>query len=153
MIALLQRVRHAQVSIAGQCRAQVGSGLLVLLGVGTDDTAADVAWLSRKIVQLRLFADEEGKMNRSVQDVGGELLLISQFTLLGDARKGNRPTYTAAARPEVAVPLYEAMIAQLEAALGRPIGTGVFGADMQVSLCNDGPVTLWLDSRPARPQA
>ena len=153
MIALLQRVRYAQVSIADTYRAQIGPGLLVLLGIATDDTAADVAWLSRKIVQLRIFADQAGQMNRSVQDVSGELLLISQFTLLGDARKGNRPAYTAAARPEVAVPLYEAMIAQLGDALGRPIGTGVFGAYMQVSLCNDGPVTLWLDSRRARPQA
>ncbi|MGB3619520.1 MAG: D-aminoacyl-tRNA deacylase [Catalinimonas sp.] len=147
MLTVIQRVKSAEVRIDGVVRGQVGAGLLVLLGIGHDDGPDDVAYLSRKITQLRIFADAAGKMNRSVRDVGGGILLVSQFTLHADTRKGHRPSYVAAAPPAVAEPLYERMIHQLAADLGQPIATGRFGADMQVSLLNDGPVTIVLDSR------
>lgn len=122
---------------------------MVLLGIAENDTEKDLHWLCKKIVQMRLFADAEGKMNLSVQDVKGNLLLISQFTLLADVQKGNRPSFVKAARPEQAIPLYQQAIALLQEAMGKPIATGIFGADMQVNLTNNGPVTIVLDSKTA----
>jgi D-tyrosyl-tRNA(Tyr) deacylase len=147
MRTVIQRVSLASVTIAGTVRAAIGPGLLVLLGVEPADTPADIAWLSGKLVRLRVFSDDHGLMNRSVQETGGGILVVSQFTLFASTRKGNRPSYTDAARPEVAVPLYEAFLRQLAADLGRPVATGEFGADMQVALVNDGPVTIWIDSK------
>ena len=145
MRLVVQRVSEARVTIAGVVRGQIGAGLLVLAGIAPTDTAADVQRLARKLVALRILADDDGKMNRAVVDTGGGILLISQFTLLADTRKGNRPSYIGAAPPALAVPLYEQLIAAVAAALGRPIQTGEFGADMQVSLVNDGPVTIILE--------
>ena len=150
MIAVVQRVLQASVRVDGVVCGQIGAGLLVLLGVAHADEEADVAWLSRKLVQLRIFADASGQMNRSVQAVGGEILLVSQFTLHASVKKGNRPSFVAAAPPRVAIPLYESMVTQLAAALGRPVQTGRFGADMQVALVNDGPVTLIIDTSERR---
>jgi len=147
MRAVLQRVREASVTIEGEVTGTIGQGLLILLGIEDADTVEDVAWLSKKIVQMRIFGDEAGLMNRSVQDVGGDLLLISQFTLHAATKKGNRPSFIKAARPEKAIPLYDNMIAQLSTDLGKPIATGTFGADMKVALINDGPVTIIIDSR------
>jgi D-tyrosyl-tRNA(Tyr) deacylase len=147
MRAVIQRVSQAHVSIAGQITSQIGRGLLVLLAIETTDTTTDIEWLSGKLVRLRIFADEAGLMNRSVLDVGGEILLISQFTLFASTKKGNRPSYLRSARPEVAIPLYEQFKIRLAQDLGRTIGSGEFGADMQVSLINDGPVTLLIDSK------
>ena len=147
MRGVIQRVSMARVEVAGRVTGEVGRGLLVLLGVAPEDQADDVEWLANKLAGLRIFQDDEGVMNRSVVDVGGSILLVSQFTLLASTKKGNRPSYTGAARPEVAEPLYESMRRRLEALLGRPVPTGVFGADMQVHLVNDGPVTLVIDSR------
>ena len=146
MRLVVQRVSEARVTIGGAVRGQIGPGLLVLAGIAPTDTPADAARLARKLVALRILADDEGRMNRAVLDTGGGVLLISQFTLLADTRKGNRPSYLGAAPGEVAIPLYEQLIREVEAALGRPIQTGEFGADMQVSLVNDGPVTLILES-------
>jgi D-tyrosyl-tRNA(Tyr) deacylase len=125
----------------------IGPGLLVLVGIEDADTEVDIAWLSAKIVQLRIFNDAEGVMNCSLKEVGGELLLVSQFTLHASTKKGNRPSYIRASKPPVAVPIYEKLIARLEAELGKSIGTGVFGADMKVSLVNDGPVTILMDTK------
>ncbi len=125
----------------------IRQGLVVLVAVEDGDTEDDIAWMSGKLVRLRIFNDEHGVMNRSVQEVGGGILLISQFTLLASTRKGNRPSYSRSARPEIAIPIYEALVRHLGAELGRPIQTGEFGADMQVSLVNDGPVTIIIDSR------
>jgi D-tyrosyl-tRNA(Tyr) deacylase len=147
MRTVLQRVSSASVSSAGQITGQIGRGLLVLLAVEEADTAEDVEWLSGKIVRLRIFPDEAGLMNRSVQDIGGEILLISQFTLFASTKKGNRPSYLRSARPEAAIPLYEQFKSRLTQDLGNPIATGEFGADMQVSLVNDGPVTILIDSQ------
>jgi D-aminoacyl-tRNA deacylase len=147
MRAVIQRVSQAHVSIAGQITSQIGRGLLVLIAIETADTTTDIEWLSGKLVRLRIFADEAGLMNRSVQDIGGEILLISQFTLFASTKKGNRPSYLRSARPEVAIPLYEQFKTRLAQDLGRAIGSGEFGADMQVSLINDGPVTLLIDSK------
>lgn len=147
MRALIQRVREASVTVAGEVSGAIGHGLLVLAGVAADDTAEDRAWIARKIVQLRIFDDEAGVMNRSVVDVGGGLLVVSQFTLFASTRKGNRPSWSGAAPPDVAKPMIDAFVAELTAASGRPVATGVFGAMMQVRLVNDGPVTLWFDSR------
>jgi D-tyrosyl-tRNA(Tyr) deacylase len=144
---VIQRVRSASVDIAGTRHAEIGPGLLVLVGIEPSDTPADLEGLAQKTVNLRIFDDDAGVMNRSLADTGGGLLLVSQFTLFASTRKGNRPSYSAAARPEIAVPLYEAFQSRLVELLGRPVPTGVFGADMQVSLVNDGPVTLWIDSR------
>jgi len=144
---VLQRVSEAAVSIAGETVGRIGRGLLVLVGVEAGDTEADVAWLAAKVAQLRIFADETGKMNLTVRDVGGEVLVVSQFTLHASTKKGNRPGFGRAARPEEAVPLYESFIAVLEPQVGRPVARGVFGADMQVTLVNDGPVTILIDSR------
>lgn len=147
MRALIQRSKNAAVSIAGEVVGAIDHGLVVLLGIEAADTAADADWLAGKIVQMRIFADAEGRMNLSVRDVGGGLLVVSQFTLHASTRKGNRPSFIRAARPEQAVPLYEHFLAALEREAGRPVARGVFGADMQVALVNDGPVTLWMDSQ------
>ncbi len=145
MRAVLQRVSRAQVGVGGEVVGSIGPGLLVLLGVNQTDTAEQVRWLADKIIGLRIFNDADGKMNRSLMDVGGACLVVSQFTLYGDTRKGRRPSFIDAARPEVAVPLYEAFLDALRAQ-GVPVAAGVFGADMQVELVNDGPVTLILDT-------
>ncbi|MFN7280355.1 MAG: D-aminoacyl-tRNA deacylase [bacterium] len=147
MRTVIQRVQQASVMADGQPAGAIGQGLLVLLGIEEADTAADIEWLCQKIVNLRIFNDEDGVMNRSVLDIGGEILLVSQFTLFASTKKGNRPSYIRAARPDIAIPLYERTILQLTAGLGRSISTGVFGADMQVSLVNDGPVTILIDTK------
>lgn len=147
MKAVIQRVSQASVTIDGNIKSAIGAGLLVLLGIEEADTAEDITWLSAKIINLRILADENGVMNVSVKDAGGELLLVSQFTLHASTKKGNRPSYIKAARPEFAIPMYEKMIEQLTLDLGKPIKTGVFGADMKVSLLNDGPVTIIMDSK------
>ena len=147
MRALLQRVTHASVTIDGQLKSSIGKGLLVLVGIEDADATDDLQWLSQKIVNLRIFNDAEGVMNLSVKDVDGELLVVSQFTLHASTKKGNRPSYIKAAKPPVAVPLYEAFVRQLEADLGKSVGTGEFGADMKVELLNDGPVTIWMDTK------
>ncbi|HEX5221888.1 MAG TPA: D-aminoacyl-tRNA deacylase [Verrucomicrobiae bacterium] len=147
MRAVLQRVSEASVTTAGQIRATIQQGLLVLIGIEEADTAEDIEWLSGKIVRLRIFNDEQGVMNRSVQDLRGEILVVSQFTLFASTRKGNRPSYIRSARPEISIPLYQQFIVQLEKDLGKSVQTGEFGADMQVRLLNDGPVTVWIDSK------
>ncbi len=147
MRAVLQRVSTASVTIAGQIKGQIGRGLLVLLAVEEADTTEDIEWLSGKIVRLRIFADNAGLMNRSIQESGGEILAISQFTLFASTKKGNRPSYLRSARPEIAIPRYEQFLARLAQDLGKPVACGEFGAEMQVSLTNDGPVTLCLDSK------
>lgn len=147
MRAVIQRVSSASVTVAGETTGAIGRGLLVLLGVHPADTVADGQWLAEKLVRLRIFEDEAGQMNRSVQDLGGGILVVSQFTLFASTRKGTRPSFNDAARPELAIPLYEQFVAQAAAALGRPVATGRFGAMMQVSLVNDGPVTLVIDTR------
>ena len=147
MKVVLQRVRNASVSISGEIRSYIGPGMLVLLGISQDDDRSDLEWLVRKIAALRIFDDEDGVMNRSIVEVGGEALVVSQFTLLASTRKGNRPSWFKAAGHEIAVPLYEAFCSALSEAIGKPVGTGVFGADMQVSLINDGPVTICIDTK------
>jgi D-tyrosyl-tRNA(Tyr) deacylase len=147
MRAVIQRVSTANVSIENKIVGSIQQGLLVLLAIEETDGDDDLLWLSGKITRLRIFNDDAGLMNRSVMELNGGILLISQFTLFASTRKGNRPSYTRAARPEIAIPLYEKFIAQLTTDLGKPIQTGRFGADMQVSLTNDGPVTLIIDSR------
>jgi D-tyrosyl-tRNA(Tyr) deacylase len=147
MRAVVQRASEAHVTIGGYVVGRIGRGLVVLLGVEQGDAAADAEWLAAKIAQMRIFADEDGKMNRSVHEIGGEALVVSQFTLHASTKKGNRPSFTRAARPEEAVPLYEHFLAVFEPQVGRPIARGVFAADMQVSLVNDGPVTIPIDSR------
>jgi len=147
MRAVIQRVGKAGVSIDGKWHAQIGEGLLVFLGIEDADTDGDVQWLSARIVNLRVFDDEQGVMNVSVKDKNGGILLVSQFTLHASTKKGNRPSYTRASKPEQAIPLYEKMAAQLSADLGKQVQTGVFGADMKVDLLNDGPVTIWIDSK------
>ena len=147
MRVVIQRVLEASVSISGAVTAAIGPGLLVLLGICEEDGAADIDWLVKKIAGLRIFDDENGVMNVDVRDAGGEALVVSQFTLMASTKKGNRPSYIRAARPEVAIPLYEQFCAALEGALGKPVPTGTFGADMQVSLINDGPVTICIDTK------
>ncbi|MFM7645558.1 MAG: D-aminoacyl-tRNA deacylase [Sphingomonadales bacterium] len=147
MRAVVQRVSEASVTIAGSVHASIRSGLLVLLGVETDDQQEDIDWLAAKIVQLRIFNDDAGQMNLSLQDIGGEILLISQFTLHAATKKGNRPSFIKAARPQQAMVWYEQMIARLRMELGPRLQSGVFGADMKVSLCNEGPVTIWFDTK------
>jgi D-tyrosyl-tRNA(Tyr) deacylase len=147
MIAVIQRVSESSVTIDGKVKSKIGIGLLVLLGIEEADGKEDIEWLAKKIVNLRIFPDEQEVMNKSLLDVDGELLLISQFTLHASTKKGNRPSYIKAARPEIALPLYEEAIRVLEAELGKSIGTGSFGADMKVSLVNEGPVTLIMDTK------
>jgi D-tyrosyl-tRNA(Tyr) deacylase len=140
-------VQKASVTINQHLHSQIGPGLLLLLGIESADTSEDIEWLVGKIVQMRIFNDENEVMNKSILDAGGDILLVSQFTLHASIKKGNRPSYIKAARPEIATPLYEAMISRLSKALGKNISTGSFGADMQVALINDGPVTIWMDSK------
>ncbi|NJB87305.1 D-tyrosyl-tRNA(Tyr) deacylase [Lewinella marina] len=147
MRVLIQRVSEASVTIADSVSGQIGPGLLILLGVEDADTDEDIDWLCGKISRLRIFSDAEGKMNLSVTDIDGGLLVVSQFTLFASTKKGNRPGFTRSAGPAVAIPLYERFVARLSAEAGRPVATGEFGADMQVALVNDGPVTIWMDSR------
>ena len=147
MRAVIQRVSHASVTINAEIKGAIQKGLLVLLGIEETDTPADIEWLSGKLVRLRIFDDESGVMNLSVQDVQGDILLVSQFTLFASTKKGNRPSYSRAANPAVAVPLYEAFIRRLTQDLARPIQTGEFGADMKVLSTNDGPVTIIIDTR------
>jgi D-tyrosyl-tRNA(Tyr) deacylase len=149
MRTLLQRVSAASVTIDGQIHGNIQQGLLILLGIEAEDTAADIDWLIRKIVAMRIFSDAEGLMNLSVQDIGGDLLIVSQFTLHASVKKGNRPSFIRAARPDTAIPLYELFIQKATEAMGKPVATGKFGADMKVSLLNDGPVTIWMDSKQA----
>ncbi|HEY1052909.1 MAG TPA: D-aminoacyl-tRNA deacylase [Prosthecobacter sp.] len=147
MRLVLQRVSSASVTINGQVTGQIGKGLMILAGIEGADTAEDLAWLVQKVTQMRIFSDAEDKMNLSIKDIGGELLVVSQFTLHASTKKGNRPGFTRAARPEQAIPLYEQFLALLEADLGKPVARGVFGADMKVALVNDGPVTICIDSQ------
>lgn len=147
MRALIQRVTHAEVTIEGNVNGKIGKGLLVLLGVHATDTKEDIDWLVKKVSQLRIFDDADGVMNRSVMDIDGEVLVVSQFTLYASTKKGNRPSYINAAVPDIAIPLYEAFVKTLSTTLSKPIPTGIFGADMQVSLCNDGPVTIMIDTK------
>lgn len=147
MRVVIQRVAHASVTIEGEVHGHIGSGLLVLLGIEDADGPEDIAWLSGKIVNLRIFNDAEGVMNRSVKEAGGDILLVSQFTLHASTKKGNRPSYIRASKPDIAIPLYEQMIRQLSGDLGKTIQTGQFGADMKVELLNDGPVTIGMDTK------
>lgn len=147
MRALIQKVTQASVVIESVEYSQIKHGLLVLLGIEDADDLTDIHWLTSKIGQMRLFNDENGVMNLSVKEVSGEVMVVSQFTLHASTKKGNRPSYIKAARPEKAIPLYESFISGMETALEKPIKTGIFGADMKVSLVNDGPVTIWLDSK------
>lgn len=147
MRVVVQRVSSARVGIGGRVAGEIGPGLLVLLGIAREDTAADVAWLARKVVELRVFPDEAGRMNRALREFGGGLLVVSQFTLFASTRKGTRPSFNDAAPPDVAIPLYEAFLRECEILTGRPVARGEFGAEMAVSLVNDGPVTLVIDSR------
>ena len=147
MRVVIQKVTEASVSIENQIVASIDKGLLVLVGIEDGDTNEDIAWLSSKIVNLRVFDDANGVMNLSVKEVEGEVLIVSQFTLHASTKKGNRPSYIKAARPEVAIPIYEAFIKQVETLLGKRVPTGQFGAMMQVSLCNDGPVTILIDTK------
>ena len=147
MRVVIQRVSSASVTIGGAVKSAIGPGLLVLLGIGHEDDESDIDYLVKKTAALRIFNDEDGVMNRSVTDVGGEIIVVSQFTLMAQTKTGNRPSYIEAAGHEKAIPLYEAFCSRMSAALGRPVGTGEFGADMQVALVNDGPVTITIDSK------
>ena len=147
MRTVIQRVTSASVSIGGEVVGEIGKGVMLLLGIGPEDTQQDADWLVGKVSRLRIFDDANGVMNLSLQDIEGEALVVSQFTLMASYKKGNRPSYIHAAPPGVAIPLYEYFVAQLQQTLGRPVPTGRFGADMQVSLTNDGPVTIVMDSK------
>ncbi len=147
MRAVIQRVSEASVSIENKKKVEIGNGLLILLGIENADTQEDVDWLAAKIARLRIFPDDKGVMNLSLQDVGGDAIVVSQFTLHASTKKGNRPSYIHAAGPEVAVPLYEKFVKTLEEQLGKPVGTGEFGAMMDVALVNSGPVTIIIDTR------
>ena len=147
MIAVIQRVREASVTVAEQVTGEIGQGILLLLGVEDADTDEDIDWLTRKVANLRIFNDEEGVMNRSLIDVAGQALVVSQFTLHASTKKGNRPSYIKAAKPDIAIPRYEGFVAKLQELLGKPVATGEFGADMDVRLLNDGPVTIIIDTK------
>ena len=147
MKVVIQRVRHASVAIGGELYSNIGAGMLILLGVADGDADDDLAWLLKKVMSLRIFDDAAGVMNLDVRQVGGDVMVVSQFTLLASTKKGNRPSYIHAAPPSQSVPLYEAFCRRLGQAIGKPVATGVFGADMQVELLNDGPVTIIIDSR------
>ncbi|MGF7230724.1 D-aminoacyl-tRNA deacylase [Arachidicoccus sp.] len=147
MRALIQRVSRASVEVENKIIGRINSGLLIFIGIETSDSEKDIQWLSNKIVNLRIFNDDNSVMNLSLKDCNGNILLVSQFTLHASTKKGNRPSYIQAAKPEMSIPLYEKMIAQLERDLGTQIATGIFGADMKVSLLNDGPVTIWIDTK------
>ena len=147
MRAVIQRVSSASVTVDGEKTASIGQGLLVLLGIEDADGKEDIEWLSKKMVNLRIFNDDDEVMNRSVLDVGGEIIVVSQFTLHALTKKGNRPSYIKASKPDVAIPIYEAFVKRLEQDLGKEVGTGIFGADMKVELLNDGPVTILIDTK------
>lgn len=147
MRAIIQRVSSASVSVEGHVVSKISNGILVFLGIGEADAEEDIVWLSKKITNLRVFNDGEGVMNRSLLQENGEIIVVSQFTLHASTKKGNRPSYIKAARPELAIPLYERFIQQMEQDLGKKVGTGIFGADMKVSLINDGPVTIQIDTK------
>ena len=147
MIAVIQRVSESSVTIDGEIKSKIGKGLMVLVGIEDADTSEDIEWLSGKIVNLRIFNDIDGVMNVSVKDDGGDIIVVSQFTLQASTKKGNRPSYIKAAKPDVAIPLYEKFVAEISQQLGKPVGTGEFGADMKVSLINDGPVTIVIDTK------
>lgn len=147
MRVVIQRVSHASVTIDHICKSAIKEGMLILLGIEEADNKEDIKWLCNKIVGLRIFDDKNGVMNRNIIDSKGEILLISQFTLMASYKKGNRPSYIRAAKPDIAIPLYEMFCDELESTLGKPIGTGTFGADMKVELLNDGPVTICMDSK------
>lgn len=147
MRVLIQRVTHASVTIEGKIKSKIGEGLLVLVGIEDRDTDEDIEWLSGKIANIRIFNDENGMMNKSVKDIDGEILVVSQFTLQALTKKGNRPSYIRASKADFAVPMYEKFCASIEKEIGKPIGTGEFGADMKVELLNDGPTTIWIDSQ------
>ena len=147
MRIVIQRVASASVTIGGEIRSAIGPGLLILLGLGHEDSSEDIAWLVRKVAGLRIFNDGDGVMNRSIMESGGDIIVVSQFTLMASTRKGNRPSYIGAAGHEKAIPLYEQFCKALSEAIGKNVGTGEFGADMKVSLVNDGPVTICIDSK------
>ena len=147
MKAVIQRVTKASVTIKGEKVANIQNGLLILLGIVNEDEQTDISWLSNKIVNLRIFSDEDGVMNQSLKDTNGDVIIVSQFTLQASTKKGNRPSYIKAAKPDVAIPLYEDFIKQIESDLGKPIQKGQFGADMKVELLNDGPVTIIIDTK------
>ncbi len=147
MRAIIQRVSSASCTVDGEITGKIGAGFLVLLGIEDSDNDEDVNWLAQKIVNMRIFSDEKGAMNKALAEVGGDILLISQFTLFASTKKGNRPGFTRSAKPEVAIPLYEKMIAELARVSGKEIQTGIFGADMKISLVNDGPVTISIDTK------
>jgi len=147
MRAVIQRVTSASVTLGGTIKSSIGPGVLILLGIGHEDGQEDIDWLVKKMAGLRIFNDDAGVMNRSVVDIGGEALVVSQFTLMASTKKGNRPSYIGAAGHDVAIPLYERFCATLSEAIGRPVGTGEFGADMKVALVNDGPVTICIDTK------
>lgn len=147
MRLVIQRVTHASVTIEGKVKSAIGPGLLILVGIESADTTEDVDWLVRKVAALRIFDDEQGVMNRSVQDINGEAIVVSQFTLFASTKKGNRPSWLKAAPHNISIPLYEAFCQRLSQAMGKPVGTGEFGADMKVELLNDGPVTILMDTK------
>lgn len=147
MKIIIQRVKEASVTVENKIVSKIKKGVLILLGIGNEDSIEDIEWLTNKIVNLRIFGDEKGMMNLSLKDINGEVIIVSQFTLMASTKKGNRPSYIKAAKPELSVPLYEQFITQLEKDLGKKVGTGVFGADMKVQLINDGPVTIAIDSK------
>jgi D-aminoacyl-tRNA deacylase len=147
MRLVIQRAASASVKVDDSIVSEIGSGLLILAGIEESDSLDDIDWLAKKVCQMRIFNDEEGVMNRSVQDVGGDMIVVSQFTLHASTKKGNRPSYIRAARPEIAIPLYEQLVSEFSKTLGKPVGTGIFGAHMEVALVNDGPVTIILDSK------
>ena len=147
MRVIIQRVSEASVTIRGEVKSSIGIGYLLLLGVGEADSEADADWLVNKIVNLRVFEDEHGKMNKSIEEISGSVLVISQFTLFAKTKKGNRPSYIKAAKPDLAIPLYEYFVKKMEVRLGHSVGTGKFGADMKVALVNDGPVTISIDTK------
>ena len=147
MRTVIQRVTHASVTIKGTCKSSIGKGLLVLLGIEEEDSEDDIDWLCKKIINLRIFEDEAGKMNKSVLDINGEILVISQFTLMASTKKGNRPSYIKAAKHDISIPLYEKFCQTLNLQFGKNVETGEFGADMKVELLNDGPVTICIDTK------
>lgn len=147
MRTVIQRVAHASVTIDGTCKSSIGKGLLVLLGIEEADNQEDIDWLCKKIVNLRIFEDDNGVMNKSVLEIKGEILVVSQFTLMASTKKGNRPSYIRAAKHETSIPLYEKFCQKISQELGKPVGTGEFGADMKVDLLNDGPVTICIDTK------
>ena len=147
MRAVIQRVTHASVTIEGNKKSEIGDGFLILLGIESADNQEDIEWLTHKIVSLRIFDDEAGVMNKSITDIGGDIIVVSQFTLMASYKKGNRPSWIKAAGHEVAIPLYNTFVEELSKALGKPVGTGEFGAEMQVELINDGHVTICMDTK------